>query len=486
MEKLIQTKLFINNQYVDSISGSVFPTYNPTNEKLITNVSEARQEDVDLAVLAARKAFDEGPWRRFTGYQRSLLLLKLADLISQNIEEISYIEVIDNGKPISNAKDDVIGSVQLLRYYAGFADKLHGQTIPFDGPYFVYTRKEPVGVCAAILPWNFPFSTFIWKVAAPLAAGCTLVVKPAELTPLSALYCGQLFAQAGFPEGVINIINGFGLSCGRPLCQSELVDKISFTGSTEIGYEIIRNSHISNLKRITLELGGKSANIILEDADLDLAVSQSLKSAFCTQGQCCIAPGRIFVQANIYDEFCKKAVELASKRKVGDPLKEETEHGPQIDNVQCVRILELIKSGFDEGAKLLYGGSRIEREGFFIEPTVFGEVEDHMRIAKEEIFGPVMVILKFHSIDEVIKRANKSKYGLGAGVFSKNMENTIKITNALKAGTVYQNCYDVCGVNTPFGGFKDSGIGRELGEVGIQIYTELKTVICKTSEDTLP
>ena len=486
MEKIIQTKLFINNKYIDSVSNTNFPTYNPTNGKLITNVSDAQKEDVDLAISAARYAFDEGPWRKFTGYQRSLLLLKLAELISQHSEKISHIEVLDNGKPISSAREDVAGSVQLLHYYAGFADKLHGQTIPFNGPYFVYTRKEPIGVCAAILPWNFPFSTFIWKVAAPLAAGCTLVIKPAEMTPLSALYCGQLFVEAGFPEGVVNIISGFGLTCGRPLCQSEKIDKISFTGSTEVGYEIMRTSHVNNLKRITLELGGKSANIILDDADIDQAVYQSLKSSFCTQGQCCIAPGRIFVQEKIYDEFCKKAIDLAAKRRIGDPFNEETEHGPQIDNIQCDRILKLIKSGVEEGAKLLYGGSRIERDGFFIQPTVFSEVEDQMKIAREEIFGPVMVILKFKTIDEVIKRANSSRYGLGAGIFTKNMENSIKITNALKAGTVYLNCYDVCGVNTPFGGFKDSGIGRELGEAGIQIYTELKTVVCKTTEDTLP
>jgi len=453
---------------------------------VIAKISEAQASDVDLAVKAARKAFDHGPWRSYSGSKRCRILLNLSDLILQNIEEIAYLEVIDNGKPYNWAYDDINESVKVLRYYAGYCDKIHGTTIPMEGPYLAYVRKEPVGVCAQVIPWNFPFMMFWWKVAPALAAGCTIVMKPAELTPLTALFLGHLFNEAGVPAGVINILPGFGLTCGTPLVQHPLVDKVAFTGSTSVGYHIMRNCHEHNLKRVSLELGGKSANIVLKDADIDSAVTYSIRGAFCNSGQSCIAPGRIYVQEEVYDEFIKKAVEEAKKRVVGDPFKKDCDQGPQISQKQMDNVLRLVEKGKEEGATILLGGKRLGNKGFFIESTVIGDVIEGMTIAKEEIFGPVLVVLKFKTLDEAIERANNSKYGLGAGVFTKNMEVAIKVTNALKAGTVYVNCYDICAVTTPFGGFKDSGIGRELGEYGLSGYLELKTVIIKIADDALP
>lgn len=479
------TQLFIEGNFVNSQKNQTFPTINPSTGDIIAQISEALTEDVDIAVNAARKAFDNGPWRRFTGTQRCQILLKFADLITINLEELTYLEVIDNGKPYSAALEDITESVKLVRYFAGYCDKIHGSTIPMEGPYLAYVRKEPIGVCAQIIPWNFPFSMFLWKVAPALAIGCTMVIKPAEMTSLTALYMGHLFKEAGLPNGVLNIITGYGLTCGTPLVKHPLVDKVAFTGSTPVGYYIMRNCHEHNLKRVSLELGGKSANIILSDADLDLAVKTSLKAACCTAGQCCIAPGRIYVQEEVYEEFIKKAIEEAGKRIVCDGFKEGCEQGPQISEKQMENVLKFIEKGAEE-AKLVYGGKRLGNKGFFIEPTVFRDVTEDMVIGKEEIFGPVMVILKFKTIEEAIERANNSKYGLGAGVFTKSIDNAIKITNALRAGTVYINCYDICYANTPFGGFKDSGIGRELGEYGLQNYVEIKTVIIKIADDALP
>ena len=325
-----------------------------------------------------------------------------------------------------------------------------------------------------------------WKLGPALATGCTVVMKPAEQTPLTALRVGELIMEAGFPEGVVNILPGFGPSAGQALATHKDVDKVAFTGSTEVGYQIMRNSHKDNLKRITLELGGKSANIIMDDADIDLAIAQSQVGLFLNQGQCCIAGSRLFVHEKIYDEFVKRSVEVAKARKVGDPFAAETDQGPQIDNDQFTKILKYIDIGKKEGAQLLTGGKRVGTKGYFVEPTVFAGVTDDMTIAKEEIFGPVMSILKFKTIDEVIARANKSEYGLGAGVVTRSVENAIKLSNGIRAGTVYVNCYDVFDANTPFGGFKDSGVGRELGEAGLRNYLESKTVIIKRPDDSMP
>lgn len=480
------TNLFINNRFVPAISGKTFDTINPATGLKLASVASAQPEDINLAVLAARKAFDSGPWRRLSASDRGRLLYKLYELIMKNSKELALLESLDNGQPLALAFGMVYGAAETIKYYAGYADKVHGQNIPIEGPYLCYTRHEAVGVVGAIIPWNVPLIMIAWKLAPALAMGCTVVLKPAEQTPLTALKIGELIKEAGFPEGVVNIVTGFGLTAGKPLTQHSLVDKIAFTGSTEVGLEIMKNSHVSNLKRITLELGGKSPNIILEDADLDLAIKQSQLGVYFNQGQVCIAGSRVFVQEKIYDEFVKRSVEESNKRKLGCPLVQDTDQGPQIDEIQLNRILGYIESGQKEGAKLLCGGKRFGTTGYYIEPTVFVDVMDDMKIAKEEIFGPVMSILKFKTIDEVIERANDTCFGLGAGIVTKNFENALKIANALRVGTVFINCYHVMGMQTPFGGFKNSGVGREMGEYGLRNYTEVKTVVVKVADDALP
>jgi aldehyde dehydrogenase (NAD+) len=479
-------QVFINNRFQPAVSGKTFDVVNPFTERVITQVSEGDKADVDLAVASSRRAFDEGPWRRMSGYERGRLLSGLADLIEKNSDELAFLESLDNGKPLWNSKNqDLFLAISTFRYYAGLADKIHGETIPLMGPYFCYTRKEPIGVAGQIIPWNFPLLMATWKLAPALAAGCTVVLKPAEQTPLTALRLGELIAEAGFPEGVVNIVPGFA-AAGQAIVNHPGVDKVAFTGSTEIGKSIIRNSSTANLKRVTLELGGKSANIILDDADIDLAVAQAQVALFFNMGQCCIAGSRTLVHANIYDKFVEKTVEASKKRVLGDPLQAGVDQGPQIDKDQFDKIMSYISKGKQEGAALLTGGHQWGSRGYFVEPTVFANCTDNMTIVKEEIFGPVFSILKFNDLDEVVKRANASNYGLGAGVVTRDIEKAFKLANALKAGTVYVNCYDVILNNTPFGGFKDSGIGRELGLEGVKNYLENKTVIFKTADDALP
>jgi len=481
----IINQLLINGKFVDSVSEKTFPTINPFTEEKIIDVQEGDQADINLAVNAARNAFN-GIYRKMSAYERGLKMLKLADLIEKNIDDLATLESLDNGKPFSFSRNiDIQLAIKCLRYYAGYADKVHGQTIPIEGPYFCYTRHEPVGVVGQIIPWNFPMLMLAWKLGPALAMGCTVIVKPAEQTPLTALRVGELIMEAGFPEGVVNIVPGYGPTAGAALVEHEDVDKIAFTGSTEVGLQIISNSSRKRLKRVTLELGGKSANIIMDDADLDLAIRQSQLGLFLNQGQCCIAGSRLFVHENIYEEFVRRSVEEARKRVVGDPFAQNTNQGPQIDCEHMNNILNYISIGSREGAKLLTGGKRLGKKGYFIEPTVFSDVKDEMTIAKEEIFGPVMSILKFSSIDEVIMRANRSLYGLGAGVVTRDIEKALKLANGLQSGTVYVNCYDVFDSNTPFGGFKNSGMGRELGEYGLVNYTEVKTVIIKRSKDSM-
>ncbi|RLN91177.1 hypothetical protein BBJ28_00004754 [Nothophytophthora sp. Chile5] len=481
-----QTNLFINGEFVPSSTGETFDTFNPATEEKIASVAEATTADVDAAVAAARSAF-EGPWRTMAAADRGRLMYRLADLIEENTDELAKLEALDNGKPCFLAKHlDVKMVVGVLRYYAGWADKIQGATIPISGPYLCYTKQEPVGVCGQIIPWNFPMIMMSWKIGPALAAGNTVVLKPAEQTSLTALRIAELIAEAGFPKGVVNIVTGGGATVGAHLAQHPNVDKIAFTGSTEVGMTIMRTSHVTNLKRVTLELGGKSANIILDDADIDLAIQQSQLGLFLNAGQVCISGSRVYVQEGIYDEFVRRSAEAAQAMKIGDPFDQTTEHGPQIDGAQFNKILGFVESGKKEGARLLCGGKRWGSKGWFIEPTVFADVTEDMAIAREEIFGPVMSILKFKTIDEVIDRANNSEFGLGAGVVTSNIDNAIKISNGVRAGTVYVNCYDVIEPNTPFGGFKNSGIGRENGENGLRNYLENKTVIIKRPEDSMP
>ncbi|XP_068092559.1 aldehyde dehydrogenase 1A1 [Hyperolius riggenbachi] len=478
------TKIFINNEWHDSVSGKKFATFNPATGEKICDIEEGDKEDVEKAVKAARAAFEFGsPWRRMDASERGKLLNKLADLIERDIIALSTMETIDAGKPFfTSYMFDIPGAVKSLRYCAGWADKNQGRTVPTDGDYFTFTRHEPVGVCGQIIPWNFPIVMFAWKIAPALCCGNTVVIKPAEQTPLTALYMGSLIKEAGFPPGVVNIVPGYGPTAGAAISNHMDVDKVAFTGSTEVGKLIKQAAGKSNLKRVTLELGGKSPLIIFADADINAAVECAHHALFYHQGQCCIAASRLFVEESIYDDFVKKSVELAKKRVLGDPLKPGTQQGPQIDKEQYDRILDLIESGKKEGAKLECGGGPWGDKGFFIQPTVFSDVKDNMRIAKEEIFGPVQQIMKFKTLDEVIKRANNTTYGLAAGLFTKDVDKAIVVSSALQAGSVWINCYSALSPQAPFGGFKMSGNGREMGEYGIHEYTEVKTVTLKISQ----
>jgi len=473
-------KLLINNEWVDSVSGKTFATINPATAEEICQVAEADSADVDKAVHAARVAFETGPWRKATASQRGLLLHRLADLIEKHADELAQLEALDNGKPYSVASAaDLPLVISCYRYYAGWADKIQGKTIPINGNYFCYTRHEPVGVVGQIIPWNFPLLMQAWKLGPALASGCTVVMKPAEQTPLSALRVGELLVEAGFPPGVVNLLPGYGPTAGAAIANHMDVDKVAFTGSTEIGRLIMQAAATSNLKRVTLELGGKSPNIVFADADMDQAIEGSHQALFFNQGQCCCAGSRLFVEEKCYDEFVEKSVARAKRRTVGDPFDKKTEQGPQVDSDQFNKVMGYIDAGKKDNAKLLAGGNRVGDKGYFIEPTIFGDVQDNMKIAQEEIFGPVMSILRFKDLDEVVDRANKTLYGLAAAVWTRDISKAHAIANSVRAGTVWVNCFDVFDAAAPFGGYKQSGIGRELGEYALHNYTEVKTVTVK-------
>src|SRR5580692_11228633 len=481
--KVSATKLLINGKWVDAASGKTFPTINPSTGEVITQVAEADAADVDKAVAAARAAFEKGAWRKMSASARGVLMNKLADLIEKNIEELAELEALDNGKPYQVAlAADLPLTIACYRYYAGWADKNQGKTIPVQGRYFTYTKHEPVGVVGQIIPWNFPLLMQAWKLAPALAAGNTVVMKPAEQTPLTALRVGELILEAGFPEGVVNLLPGYGPTAGAAIAWHHDVDKVAFTGSTEVGHLIMEAAAKSNLKRITLELGGKSPNIVFADTDLDDAVEGAHFGLFFNHGQCCCAGSRVFVEEKIYDQFVEKSSVRARKRTVGDPFDPQTDQGPQVDQAQFDKVMSYIDSGRDQGAKLVCGGDRVGDRGYFIEPTVFADVQDEMTIAKEEIFGPVMSVIPFKDLDEVITRANRTNYGLAAAVWTRDISKAHAIANGVRAGTVWVNCYNVLDPRAPFGGFKQSGIGRELGEYGLQQYTEVKTVTVKLQQ----
>lgn len=471
------TQLFINNQFVDAQSGKTFKTFNPATSQPIADVQQGDYRDINSAVSAAEKAFNKNSeWRQMDASARGELLYRLAELLERDANYLASLETYDSGKLYSDSCDDIQGSIAILKYYAGAADKVCGQTIPADGNNLAYTIYEPVGVCGAITPWNYPILIAATKIGPCLAMGNTLVFKPAEQTPLTTLAMAALVKEAGFPPGVFNVVSGFGEEAGLPLVKHPKVRKITFTGSTVVG-KLIQREATGNLKRVSLELGGKSPLIIFPDADLDKAVENAHQMVMINQGQCCVAATRTFVHESIYDEFVRKSVELALKRKVGNPFDSDTQHGPQIDDQQFNKILDLIKSGLQEGAKLECGGSRVGSEGHFVAPTVFSNVTDEMRIAREEIFGPVQSILKFKGIDEVVMRANATDYGLGAGLFTKDLNTAMKVSSSLDAGTVSVNRYFDGGTQLPFGGFKESGIGREYGLDGLRQYYEIKTVV---------
>ncbi len=470
-----QTKMLINGKWSDSRSGKTFPTINPVTEEVIAQVAEGDPADVDAAVKAARAAFDSGPWSRMDARDRGRLMNKLADLMEANLEELAALETLDNGKPLRDSRAaDLPLSIDCLRYYAGWADKLTGDTIPIRGNYFCYTRREPVGVAGQIIPWNFPLLMAAWKWGPALAAGCTIVMKPAEQTPLTCLRLGELAQEAGFPDGVINIVPGYGAT-GAAIVKHPGVDKIAFTGHYETAQKIMVDAS-ATLKRLTFELGGKSPNVVFADADLDAAVAGAEFGLFFNQGQCCCAGSRLFVEEKVHAEFVEKVVARAKQRKLGNPLDLETTQGPQVDSDQFQKIMSYIDKGKSEGAQCLTGGTRFGNKGFFIEPTVFDNVTDEMSIARDEIFGPVMSILPFKNVDDIITRANNTYYGLAAAVWTKDVQKAHRFAAGVRAGTVWVNCYDVFDAAAPFGGFKMSGIGRELGAAGLANYTELKTV----------
>ncbi|KAI1912824.1 aldehyde dehydrogenase (NAD(P)(+)) ald5 [Ophidiomyces ophidiicola] len=467
--------LFINNEFVKSVDGKTFESINPHNERPIIAVHEASEKDVDIAVAAARAAF-EGAWKKVTPTDRGRMLMKLADLLEEDCETIAAIEALDNGKAVSMAKIDVAGSAGCIRYYGGWADKIHGQVVDTDHETFNYTRHEPVGVCGQIIPWNFPLLMWAWKIAPALAAGNTIVLKSAEQTPLTALYVCNLIKKAGFPPGVVNIISGFGRVAGAALAAHMDVDKVAFTGSTAVGRQILQSAAKSNLKKVTLELGGKSPNIVFNDADIDNAISWVNFGIYFNHGQCCCAGSRILVQEGIYDEFLQRFKARASNNKVGDPFHPETFQGPQISQLQFDRIMGYIDQGKKAGATVEIGGERHGSEGYYIQPTIFSNVHEDMSIVKEEIFGPVCSIQKFKTEEEAIKLANSTNYGLAAAIHTKDLNTSIRVSNELRAGTVWVNCYNLISYQTPFGGFKESGLGRELGQYALDNYTQIKSV----------
>src|SRR3989338_3868208 len=473
-------KMLINGEFVAAKSGKTFETINPATGEVIVKVCEAYKEDIDLAVKAARTAF-EGPWKKVNPYQRQQLLLKLADLIEKNAEEFAQLETLDNGKPINESRHvDVPVTVEHFRYYAGWATKIHGETLPVScGNYLTYTLREPVGVVGQIIPWNFPLLMAAWKIAAAIACGNCVVLKPAEQTPLTALRLGELIMEAGFPKGVVNICPGFGETAGAALSNHMDVDKVAFTGEYLTGRKIIQAS-AGNLKRVSLELGGKSPNIVFMDGDIEGALKGCMGSVFFNQGQVCCAGTRLFVENKIYDEFVNKLSDKVKNIKLGHGLSTDTQMGPVVSEEQLKRVTGYLEIGKKEGAKPLCGGDRAKegdlQKGYFVQPTVFADVNNKMRIAQEEIFGPVVSAIPFKDVDDAVFQGNETTYGLAAGIWTNDVKKAHKVARALKAGTVWVNCYNVFDPCAPFGGYKQSGYGREGGKQALELYTQVKTV----------
>ncbi|MDM8099822.1 MULTISPECIES: aldehyde dehydrogenase family protein [Oceanobacillus] len=468
---------YINGQYVTAQNGQTFDVLNPATEEVIAKVSQADESDLDLAVQAARKAFDEGQWTKMEAAERSRIIYKFADLLEEHKEELAQLESLDNGKPYQQAlEDDIEGTIEHFRYYAGWATKIFGKTTNVSPEYATYTVHEPVGVVGQIIPWNYPLLMAAWKLGSALAAGCTVVLKPAEDTPLSILYAAKLFKEAGFPDGVVNIVSGPGSVVGNALVTHPQVNKVAFTGSTETGKEIMRKA-ADDVKAVTLELGGKSPAIVLEDADLETTLDGVFDGTMYNHGQNCSATTRIFVHRSLYDEVLDKLKKKAEETVVGPGLDSATDMGPLVSEKQMNTVLGYIEKGKEEGARLITGGKRTGDQGYFVEPTIFADVQDHMSIAREEIFGPVMSVFVFDEVEEVIQRANDSEYGLAASVWTENIKKGHYIASKLESGTVWVNDFGLELETMPFGGYKHSGIGREMGgDYGISNYVEVKSI----------
>ncbi len=471
-----QTQCFIGGKWLPAASGKTFDTIHPATEEVIAQVAEGDKEDVDLAVDAARAQFDGGEWSKMDARDRGHLMHKLADELEAEADELAALETLDNGKPVSDARNaDIALVIDCIRYYAGWADKIQGSTIPIRGDFLCYTKREPVGVVGQIIPWNFPALMAAWKWGPALAAGCTIVMKPAEQTPLTCLRMARLAQKAGIPDGVINVVPGFGPTAGGSIVKHPGIDKVAFTGELSTA-KIIQREATETMKRLTFELGGKSPNVIFADSDLDAAAKGAHMAIYFNQGQCCCAGSRLFVEDKVHDEVIDRLKDMNDSRKLGDPFDLDTEQGPQVDQAQFDKILQYVDYGKEDGATCVTGGKRHGDQGYYVEPTLFTNVTDEMRIAREEIFGPFLSVLKFSDVEEVAARANNSNFGLAAAVWTRDIGKAHRFAEKVRAGTVWVNCYDVFDAAAPFGGFKESGLGRELGEAGLEAYTENKTV----------